>query len=181
MRGIIDDNAIRALPKKAVLWDYANPGFGIRRQGQLAVFFVRYRQNDYRRHITIGRHPEMSVDEARTKALIILDAAKREPVNAKWEIRRSKLGKVFFGEIAESYLSTIATPRKKRSSVISDKRNLELHILPAIGDLKLTQIDRPCIMEVHASLHRKPIAANRCLAIISRIFKIAENWGLCDV
>jgi integrase len=181
MRGTINEDAARALKQSTVLWDYANPGFGLRRQGEIAVFFVRYRQNGVRRQLTLGREREMSAAEARTKALVILDAAaKQKIVITKWQIRRSKSGNKFFGEVAERYLETFAIPRKKRSSVLSDRRNLELHILPAIGDLRLTQIDRPCIMGMHASLQKKPIAANRCLAIISRIFTIAAKWGLCD-
>src|SRR3954463_12162798 len=100
MKGRIDDDAVRTLPTKEVLWDSLDPGFGLRRQGQVAVFIVRYRQNGERRHLTLGRQPEMSVDEARAEAKTILDAAKKhESPKPAWKIPRSKSGTIYFGEI----------------------------------------------------------------------------------
>jgi hypothetical protein len=164
-----------------VLWDYSEPGFGLRSQGKLAVFIVRYRQNGVRRHLTLGRQPEMSTAEARIKAKIILDAAKNERAPAaQWEIARSKSGASFFGEIAERYLSDFAKPRKKPSSVLSDRRNLELHILPALGQMRITQIERAHVVAMHASLHSTPTAANRCLALVSHIFTVATRWEMID-
>lgn len=182
MRGQIDDDAARTIPRGEVLWDYLEPGFGARRQGRLAVFIVRYRQNGVRRHLTLGRQPEMSAAEARTKAKIILDAAqnKRAPT-APWQIPRSKSGTVFFGEIAERYLTDFARPRKKSSSVLSDRRNLELHILPVLGHVRITHIERSKVVKMHASLHLKPTTANRCLALVSHIFTAASRWGVIDV
>src|SRR6185437_16153074 len=109
MRGQIDDGAARALLKKEVLWDCLDPGFGVRRQGKVAVFLVRYRQNGVRRYLTLGRQPEMSAGEARAKAKILLEAAKKQKApKPKWAIVRSKSGTVYFGEFAERYLNDFA-------------------------------------------------------------------------
>jgi integrase len=181
MRGQIDDGAARALPKKEVLWDCLDPGFGVRRQGKVAVFLVRYRQNGVRRYLTLGRQPEMSADEARAKAKILLDAAKKQKApKPKWVIVRSKSGTVYFGEFAERYLNDFAKPRKKPSSLFSDYRNLELHILPSLGNLKLAQITRADIVRMHSNLYLKRTTANRCLALVSHIFTIAGKWGAND-
>ena len=181
MKGRVTDGAASTLPKNQVLWDDLDPGFGVRRQREIAVFVVRYRQNGVRRHITLGRQPELTATEARSKARAILDAARRrESPEVPWEIRRSKSGTVYFGEIAERYLHDFAKPRKKQSSVLADKRNLELHILGFLGNLRLNQIDRSCIAKMHASQCSTPIAANRCLALVSHIFTVAEKWGLLD-
>jgi integrase len=106
---------------------------------------------------------------------------KRTPDPTPWNIRRSKNGQLYFGEVAERYLTEFAKPRKKTKSLKADRRNLELHILPRIGDLKLSQIDRPLLIKLHASQQATPIAANRCLALISHIFSRAEKWGLIAV
>ena len=181
MRGQINDHAAQTLSKGQVLWDYSEPGFGLRNQGGIAVFFVRYRQNGVRRHLTLGRQPEMPAAEARAKAKVILDAANnRTKPELQWEIPRSKSGTTYFGEIAERYLKDHAKPRKKPSSLISDRRNLELHILPALGRLRLRHIDRAHIAAMHAHLHLKPIAANRCLALVSHIYSVAAKWGLIE-
>jgi integrase len=179
MKGRVTDEAASTLPKNQVLWDDLDPGFGVRRQREIAVFIVRYRQNGVRRHITLGRQPELTAAEARSKAKIILDAARRQETSeVPWEIPRSKSGAVYFGEIAERYLHEFAKPRKKPSSVLADQRNLELHVLPALGHLRLSRIDRSCIAKMHASQCSAPVAANRCLALVSHIFTVAEKWGL---
>jgi integrase len=181
MKGVITDGTATALPRNQVLWDDLDPGFGVRRQREIAVFIVRYRQNGVRRHITLGRQPELTAAEARSKARVILDAArKQEAPQVPWDIPRSKSGTVYFGEIAERYLHEFAKPRKKPSSLLADKRNLELHILPLLGQLKLGQIDRSDIAKMHATQSSTPIAANRCLALVSHIFTVAEKWGLLE-
>src|SRR3954468_11546879 len=87
MKGRVTDEAASTLPKNEVLWDNLDPGFGVRRQREIAVFIVRYRQNGIRRHITLGREPELTAAEARSKAKVILDAArKQEPPEIPWEI-----------------------------------------------------------------------------------------------
>ncbi len=141
---------------------------------------VRYRQNGIRRHLTLGTLREITVDEARERAKIILDASKSwaDPSPGRWKLRRSRLGTVYFGEFAELYLREFATPRKKPASLRADRRNLELHILSHLGSRRLVDINSQAIMKMHGSQSATPIAANRCLALVSHIFTIAEKWGL---
>jgi integrase len=178
MKAYITDQIAKSLKQNEVIWDDLDTGFGVRRQRRSSVFIVRYRENRERQCVTIGRFGEISAEDARCKARTILGAVRtRAPNLEPWSIRRSKNGALYFGEIAERYLSEFAKPRKKLKSQRADRRNLELHILPRIGQLRLSQIDRPLIIKVHASLVDTPIAANRCLALISHIFSIAEKWG----
>ncbi|HEY2010064.1 MAG TPA: site-specific integrase [Rhizomicrobium sp.] len=182
MRAHITDELAKRLKENEVFWDDLDTGFGVRRQRRSAVFIVRYRQNRVRQCITIGRHEDISAEEARRKAQTILEAVrKRAPEPVPWNMRRSKNGMQYFGEVAERYLAEFAKPRKKPKSLRADRRNLELHILPRIGNLKLSQIDRPLLIKLHASQQETPIAANRCLALISHIFSMAEKWGITAV
>jgi integrase len=179
MRAHITDEVAKRLKEYEVIWDDLDTGFGIRRQRRSAIFIVRYRQNRVRQCVTIGRHEDVSAEEARHKAKTILQSIRRRAPNpATWNVRRSKNGLLYFGEVAERYLTEFAKPRKKPKSLRADRRNLELHILPRIGNLRLSQIDRPLLIKLHASQQATPIAANRCLALISHIFSIAEKWGL---
>jgi integrase len=180
MKRNITEQAAVTLRENQIIWDVLDMGFGVRRQRDVPVFMVRYRQNKMRRHVTLGTLKELSVQEARQKARIILDAAKcrHDPIPQTWKIRRSKSGAVDFGEFAERYLSEFAAPRKKPASLLADRRNLELHILPHLGDRRLIDIDRQSIMKMHASQRATPVAANRSLALVSHIFTVAEKWGL---
>jgi len=63
-------------------------------------------------------------------------------------------------------------------SLAEDERNLDLHILPQIGRLRMSQISRKEITAFHLSRADQPANANRCLALISHIFSKAEEWRL---
>ena len=182
MRAHITDELAKRLKENQVFWDDSDTGFGVRRQRRSAVFVVRYRQNRVRQCVTIGRHEEISAEEARRKAQTILATVRKRASDLiPWNIRRSKNGILYFGEVAERYLNEFAKPRKKPKSLRADRRNLELHILPRIGNLRLSQINRPLLIKLHAAQHETPIAANRCLALISHIFTMAEKWGIIAV
>jgi integrase len=53
--------------------------------------------------------------------------------------------------------------------------------LPRIGHLKFSQINRPLLIKLHTAQQDTPIAANRCLALTSHIFSMAEKWGIVAV
>jgi integrase len=179
MKAHITDQVAQQLKANQVVWDDLDTGFGVRRQLRSSVFIVRYRENRKRQCVTLGRHDELSAEEARSKARAILGSVRKRTTDPlPWSIRRSKKGTLYFGEVAERYLNEFARPRKKPKSLRADRRNLELHILPRIGNLKLSQVDRPLLMKLHASLGDTPIAGNRCLALVSHIFTIAEKWGI---
>jgi integrase len=179
MRAHITDEVAKKLKENEVIWDNLDTGFGVRRQRCSCVFIVRYREHRRRHCVTIGLYGELSAEEARHKARTILETIrKRAPLPLPWSIRRSKKGTLYFGEVAERYLNEFAQPRKKLKSLRADRRNLELHVLPRIGYLKLSQIDRPLLIKLHASQRGTPVAANRCLALVSHIFSMAEKWGI---
>jgi integrase len=163
-----------------VLWDDTDCGFGVRRQRRTAVYILKYRSGGRQHYVTIGHHGSpWTCDNARIEArrrLSLVEKPKHSPIPLKY--RKSKTSVPYFSEVAGRYLTEFAKPRKKPSSVVADRRNLELHVLPHIGDLKLSEITRPLLIKMHAAQHEHPISANRCLAVTSHIFSMAEKWGL---
>lgn len=71
-----------------------------------------------------------------------------------------------------------ARPRKKPRTLEEDGRNLKLHILPALGHIKVRELSRADISRFHASRAHARVNANRCLALISHIMSVAEKWGV---
>ena len=67
---------------------------------------------------------------------------------------------------------------KKPRTVEEDQRNLRLHILPAFGTRKITDIDKADIDKWHSRRKDAPVNANRCLAVMSHMFTMAEDWNL---
>ena len=55
---------------------------------------------------------------------------------------------------------------------------MELFINPHIGSRKVTDISRADIAKLHHDLRGKPYQANRTLGVLSKMFNLAEVWGL---
>ena len=84
----------------------------------------------------------------------------------------------FDPSFADRYLKEHAEPRKRASSVAADRRNLKNHILPRLGHLKLDAVTRADVAKFHGGMTELPGAANRCLALVSKMLALAEVWGL---
>jgi len=68
--------------------------------------------------------------------------------------------------------------RCKPSTQAEYKRSVELFINPRLGTRKVTDIERRDIADLHHSLRHIPYQANRTLGVLSKMFNLAEVWGL---
>jgi integrase len=55
---------------------------------------------------------------------------------------------------------------------------LERFVLPRLGRHRVTEVTRPDIAKFHHDLRHIPYDANRCLEMLSKMFNLAEMWGL---
>ncbi len=160
------------------LWDTEVYGFGckVTPRGR-RVFILQYWADGRARRVTLGRYgSELTVDQARTKARRlrgqVADGA--DPAAARAEARDMPT----LADFAVRYRVEHAEVKKKPSSVESDQRNLRLHVLPALGRLRVDRITRAEVARFHAAMKDKPGAANRCLSLLSKMLGLAEAWGL---
>jgi integrase len=157
-------------PPAAVVWHAADE--------QDRVVHGKYRTRDGRqRWFTIGRHgspwtPELARREA--QRLLGAVANGEDPAAAKQETR----GAATFAAFAERYLADHAIAKKKASSIRMDRINLAKHILASLGRRTLNEISRADIARLHSGMRQTPGAANRCLALLSKMMNLAEGWGL---
>jgi integrase len=96
---------------------------------------------------------------------------------AKLAAHRAAAEAPTLAEFADRYINEYAKPYKKPRTVEEDERNLRLHIKPALGKLKLKDLTPAHIAKFHASGRDTPTNANRCRALLSHVFKMAEVWG----
>jgi integrase len=169
----ITRRAVAKLEPGQTIWDATVKGFGIRKQRRAPVYVFKYRdQNGRQRFKTIGPDGALWTPEtARAEAKQYWAALSRVPSQAGATISPTLI------EFSKTYLERYAALHKKARSVTEDRRNLELHILPMLGQKTLADIAPADVADFHASRSEWPSNANRCLALLSHIFTTAAKWG----
>ncbi len=159
-------------------WDEVLPSFGVRvKPSGVRSYIVQYRNRAGRsRRITIGRHGLFTVEQARKAARRVLLAAAdgQDPAEA----RAAKRPTLTIADLGERYLDEHARPKKKPSSVKADLCNLKNHILPTLSRREIADVSRTDVARLHHSMRGIPGGANRTLALLSKMFNLAELWGL---
>jgi integrase len=196
MQKKITKRAVDDMRAGQFLWDTELKGFGVKcTKSSTKIYIVQVRMlgdsvigpggvvlprsRVAPRRYTIGRHGSTwAPEEARERARTLLQAARdgKDPRAAVEQLRETPTLRQF----ADTYHAKRGASGKgkgqklkKPRSIEEDKRNLKLHILPALGDKKLTAISADDIDSFHTRMKATPIAANRCLALLSHMFTVA--------
>ncbi|MGE0333929.1 MAG: tyrosine-type recombinase/integrase [Gammaproteobacteria bacterium] len=163
--------------KVTAIWDEELRGFGLRvYPNGRKVYVVKCRIKGQQRFITLGQHGPVTADQARTRAYNILSEAKngRDPAKELDQARKAPTMK----GLGERFLREHVAMRCKPSTQFEYKRSVELFINPKLGTRKVTDIERRDIAELHHSFSHIPYQANRTLGVLSKMFNLAEVWGL---
>ena len=152
-------------------------GFGVRvRKSGRKNYVLQTRVDGKLRWFTIGQHGRVTVDEARAAALEILAATKKgidpRDANAKRE------AEPVMAELGRRFLEEYVPVHCKPSTQGEYRRSVALFIDPAIGDMRISEVQRKDIAKLHHDMRDKPYQANRTLGVLSKMFSLAEVWGL---
>jgi hypothetical protein len=166
---------------EAVLWDSELKGFGVRVQrGGAKSYILHYRVGTGRgaplRKLTIGRHGSPWTPETAREGKRLLSRIEDGADPAADKIARREAPTV--AELAERFLIEHATAKRKGSTAAEYKRLLDKIILPALGKRKVAEVTRAEVAKLHHSQRAAPYQANRVLAVLSKMFNLAERWGL---
>ncbi len=178
----ISRRTVEALPvgeRETVHWDSKLQGFGVRvYPSGSKVYLVQTRAGGRSRRLTVGRHGLMTADRARTKAARIIADLKagREPAPDGGAAPADAGPTV--AEVAERCMTEHVKVRCKPTTVRHCRHVLDRHLLPALGPVRLGEIGRERVAALHYSLHETPAMANRVLDMLSRLFRMAELWGI---
>ena len=162
--------------KSAVYWDRDLPGFGVRvyRSGR-KTYVVQSRGPKGSRRVTIGRHGEVTAQQARKHAAAIIGRIKAgeapRPESAE------PVAEPTVADLAERYLRTHVAVECKPSSERSYRKSLA-HILPVLGDMPVGSVEREHVASLHLAMRDTPVAANMVLWVLSKMFSLAEVWAL---
>jgi integrase len=169
--------AIAPGSKDIYAWDDRTPGFGVKvTPAGGRVYVLKYRTAGAQRWLVLGRHGDVTLDQARTKAIKLRGAVADGKDPAR--LRDEHAAEPTVDQLADRYLAEYAEPHKKQRSVEEDRRNLKLHIRPELGALKVSALARQDILKLHHKMRATPGAANRVQALLSKMFGLAEEWGI---
>ena len=166
--------------REYIVWDTDLPGFGarVRPSGKIG-YLLKYRVGGGRtgtpRKPKIGTHGPITADEARTIAKTWLaEVAKGgDPGGDRMARREAPTVSAF----ADQYLEGHVADHNKASTARELKRLVERHIRPRLGTMKMVDVARKDVMELHRALRKTPRQANQALAVLSKMMNLAEAGG----
>jgi integrase len=172
-------DAVRPGRADQFLWDSELKGFGLKvTPAGNKVYILQYRKGGRgapTKRVTIGRHGALTPEQARKDAVRLSGAIASGADPAA--LRAAGKAAPTMTALAERFLSEhVATKTKPRTGV-EYRRLIEDVILPAIGTRRVLDVTRVDISRLHHEQRETPYAANRALAVMSKMFSLAEKWG----
>ena len=182
VRKTISRRTVEGLPvgeREAVYWDTELSGFGVRvYPSGSKVYLVQTRAGGKSRRLSVGRHGLISAEGARRKAArIIADIKAGNEPGAGNGASRSDADPTV-AEVAERYMREHVAVRCKPTTMRNCRNILDRHLLPRMGKLHLGEIGRERVAALHYALHGTPVMANKVVDMLSRLFHVAELWGV---
>ena len=180
--GTISRRTVEGLPigeRETVFWDRELLGFGVRvYPSGSKVYLVQTRAGGKSRRVTIGRHGLLSAEQARHKAAAVIAGIKAgEEPSRNGSAAPSPTGPAL-AEIGERYMREHVAVRCKPTTASAYRHALDNFLLPTFGSLPLGAIGGDQVAALHYRLHKMPTMANRVVDMLSRLFNMAEAWGV---
>ena len=166
-----------AAEKETVFWDRELTGFGVRVYPTgTKVYVAQARGPRGPRRVAVGRYGVVHAEQARQRAAMIITRIKAGDEAALKP--KKPAGGPTVAELAGRYLAEYAAVRCKPKTLETVRTAVHKHILPALGRLPLTAVERAQVAEMHQRLCGTPVAANMALRTLSLMYRLAGEWGL---
>lgn len=151
-------------------------GLMLRHRGATKSWHVYYRtKSGQERRPKIGEFPTLQLKQARDLAKDYLRRvwAGEDPSLEK------KLGRQASATVSDLCDTYMERHGAKKKSSRTDASNIKNHIRPQLGGYAVAEIAPRHIAALHAKLSlTKPTQANRVVALLSKMFSLAERWEM---
>jgi Phage integrase family. len=156
-----------------IIWDDEVPGFGIRLYPTGKKSFVlSYRDNNRKSIMVVGSYSVLTVDQARKDARAFL-VGLTSGINPLQERKKERQGKLM-KDLCKAFIEQHAVNKKSGADDIS---RIERFIIPAWGNLLVTNIKRADVDALHKKLGKQGhYLANRVYSLLSKMFNLARKW-----
>jgi integrase len=176
------DGVVKTLPApksgSQITYDTEVKGFGARITAAGArSFILNYRTRIGReRRYTIGNFPDWKTAAARAEAAELKKRIDRggDPLGDIHDGRKAPT----VGDLCDRFVAEYL-PRKRPSTQKSYQQQIEGEIRPALGRLKVAEVVFTDVDGLHRAISKRALyRANRCVALLSRMFSMSIRWGL---
>ena len=137
-------------------WDSEIKGFGVRiMPSGTKTYQIQYRNGGRTRRASIGRHGNITVEQARNRAKEIMGELSKgqNPVEEISQHRRAPS----MSALCERFFEDHVKQHCKPSTQGEYRRAIDLFINPAIGSFKIVDVERRDVAELHHKFrHKKP-------------------------
>jgi integrase len=179
----LTDKVVRGLSAPAqgnkVFYDVDVKGFGCRVTAAGArsfVFNYRVRGTGTERRMTIGSYPAWSATHAKEKAKELrrrVDGGE-DPLGSLQDLRATPS----VVDLAERFIAEHVNKLRPHTQA-DHKSTIRADILPVLGKMKISAVGFEHVERLHAKItQRAPIRANRCVAVLGKMFNLAIKWKL---
>ncbi|QUD86063.1 tyrosine-type recombinase/integrase [Phenylobacterium montanum] len=159
------------------LRDTSVPGFLLKvtPSGRKTFMLAYTAANGQRRKPAIGQFGELTVEQARRIAQDWLAEVRRgnDPSAERSAARRAPM----MQELCQRFIDEYSIPRNKPSTVRQKRGTISVHILPALGRIKVSDVTRADVSSLVGRLAAIPCTANHVLCCLRKMFNMAEVWG----
>jgi integrase len=178
--GKLTKRSIEALAPREIdyiAWDNDIPGFGVRvMPSGRKSFVLQYRAGRRSRRMVLGYFNVITPERARQLAIAHLaNIAEGYDPLAKRDAGRDA---VTVKDLAKRFDAEHIAVHLKPSTQKEYRRSLKKFILPFFGNRPIAEVSREEVARFHHKYRHVPYQANRCLEILSKMFNLAELWGL---
>ena len=170
--------SVAALPvtgKDAVYWDRDLAGFGVRvqRNGR-KVYVVQSRGPAGLHRVTLGPCAGVAIDKRRREAATIIDRIKRglDPVPPEPEPEPTVAD--LAARCMRAYVKVHCKPKTEKLY----RTAIDRHIVPALGTMAVKDVRSKDVIALHDRLRNTPSMANHVVAMLSKMFSLAETWDV---
>ena len=160
--------------KDAIFWDRDLAGFGVRvYPSGKKVFVVQTRAFGRSKRVTLGSHGKLTAEQARKNAAAVIARIKK----GQPPVPPEPAPVPTVADLAERYQREYVEMHCKPATVSHYRLMLRKHIVPALGERLVAEVEHKDILSFHTGLYHMPTVANRAVDILVKMYNLADAWG----
>ena len=123
--------------------------------------------------MTLDTYPKLTPEAARKNAAAVIARIKK----GQPPVPPAPAPIPTVADLAERYQRECVEMHCKPATMSHYRLMLRKHIVPALGERLVADVEHKDILSFHNGLHQMPTVANRAVDILVKMFNLADAWG----